>query len=334
MTEALIKKMEEKIPEKLMGIARYAGQAAAGFTVLGDWDALREFQSKINNRLVDKGWPLLRRDGSGFRTTPPDGGYVMNGLHGVVDRITEHKYVRSQNDFCETDKSLRNTLAFHLAYPMYDCDMKEVQDFVLKEENLAALDETVREITSEMEQVYGDPMTVQFNQQSVLKAVFDAVKDKVRTKKSPEGRLNKRLKSLVAMMRFYRDNMAESVPGIEFQGRMKEELKKMKWPFDPERGLDTLADEFWGAAHQAEFSTSLNVRLWLQDKTNPPGKKVRAAKDFILTRMDDISIAREHVANELNRELATDYGLVPRHVSIWYEDGRKKEVQKNQPPRP
>lgn len=333
MSEAAIKAMEAKIPEKLMAIARHAGQAAAGFTVLGDWDALREFQNEINNRLKEKGWPLYRKVNSYQWQEDEESTEIIEGLHWTVDRITEHKHVRSENDYGESDKSLRRTLAFHILMDGEDKNREAIRDFILQEKNLSALDDTVREVIGEMTNTYGDPLIVKFNQRSLRKAFSDAVADKMSETRSVEGRLCDRLKALVATMRVYAKK-DWGAGGMEFQGRMNGELKQMGWPLDSERGSDTLTDQLWTLAGQAQFRTSVNVRLALQDETVPPAKKNRAAMDFILAHMDDIDAAKKIVTDELDRELATEYGLVPRHINLHYEDGREKKAQPRTPPGP
>jgi len=100
---------------------------------------------------------------------------------------------------------------------------------------------------------------------------------------------------------------------------MEEVLRVKGWQVNTNQDAnDHLGKNLWSIAHATQKKTSIAVRLYLQSDTNPPNKADQAAKQHILTHLQDIREAGREVAQGIDRELMTIGHLTPRYVNTKY----------------
>ncbi len=301
--------LKTEIPMKLVDLTLRASNSKIGFRILGaGWHS---FPRALENKLTEKGWPTMENR--------QDHEYdFLAGLRDFYCGLIDSSLV--------SGPPLKFAAYFSLGGYLW---RQDVYDFVTKEENIKTLESAINETISDFEKTYGDPFAIKYRQLKPLKAAFDAVKAHLPGQNTPETRLVANMKFLVANLKTYARGSVW-VPPSEFQGRVEEALTEKGWDLsDPKESLidNELKEQLWKIASMAEHRTTWFVRLGLQDKTNPPDKAERAAKDFLLVHADDIVTAAKAAAAGLDAEMATNEGLyTPRHTGrIHLEDGRVLE---------
>lgn len=274
------------IPAQLVEISRQIGEASERFFILGDLKGSKTFLDNLTEQLKIQNWPM-------------------------EENKELHKFITdSQRWMRGSSRHVKNTL---IPY-MYEFDSKELRPFLFEEKNLSVFETALGAAIDKTKETYGDPHQVKRNKRNLLKAAFNAVKDRILHSDAPERKLSLALKELNGTMNQY---ALRNVPAIEFQGRIDDALESKGWKLSHKHDqYKTLSSQFWNSAKSSERATSIFMRWEMQDATTPPRKSLREAKDFILTHIDDIKEAAKNVATELDQELASTNGLITRYCTI------------------
>lgn len=302
--------LEKTLPERLVELSMRAGKASQGFFILNDLEGYSAFEYGLVNKLQQKGWPIFKRDkdGSWLRAHAPSDAWIIEGLNEIPDFIS---------GYTPTSKSaMRENLAYCL---IARDDTEEIRDFLVQNENLDTFESAINEITGELQQKYGDPFAIKYKQNSVLRAVFAAVADKVSGKQTPDLALYDKLKTYISRATEYVRDL--KIPSREYQGRINVELINMGWPMKMYCGQnDSLASVLWELTSEAEVSsllhkTSIPLRYSLQDETTPPRKSIGEAKQFVRDYVDEFLQAQQTINTEIDEALKNNT-FVMRHIGI------------------
>jgi hypothetical protein len=287
--------MAIKFSDALMKEIKRGTKARQGFFVLGELEGSRAFRDNFFMALKENGWPI-ERAALKKRSDP----------NTPMDNFIEYALIDT-HAFYNKHKQLNVNCWFRYLNA-------DEQAFVTGDTAIGILSKSLDTAIEKTAAQYGDAMSVKHDQKSTLKALrqsaaawFGFNKDK------PETKMGKAFRDVVKLMRSYSD---KGVPSYEFQCRITERLEKMKWPInDPDDIHKPLQDELCGLLRATE-SNNAGYYYRLQDDNVPARKPYRAAKDFLLSNFNDVSKAANDVAAELDKELATQDGLITRHCIL------------------